>query len=107
MKSLSLPLSNFSRHDARPAAVLANFPQTDCGYQATTGRPVAAAAASRSDSLVHAAQMRSFRMLGKQMLGSGNRWQFVLETAVFSLVVGLVAWSLVSLLILLAQTARG
>jgi hypothetical protein len=46
-------------------------------------------------------------MLSKQTLSSGNRWQFALETTVFSLVAGLVAWPLVSLLIVLAQTPRG
>jgi hypothetical protein len=107
MKSSSVQFTTFSRHDERPTSVLANFPQTDYGYQAIKETPVAAASADRSESLVHAAQIRSFRMLSKQTLSSGNRWQFALETTVFSLVAGLVAWPLVSLLIVLAQTARG
>jgi len=105
MKSSSLQFSSqpFSRHDARPAAVLRNFPQTDYDYQATTEAPVSAPSA---EPLVHAAQMRSFRLLSKQAVSS-RRWESALEATVFSLVVGLVAWPLVSLLIVLAQTARG
>ncbi len=84
-----------------------NFPQTDYCYQATTEAPVAAPSANRSVSLVRAAQVRSFRQLSKQAESSRSRGQFVLETTVFSLVAGLAVWPLVSLLIVLAQTARG
>lgn len=109
MKSSSLQLISlpFSRYDSRAAVALGSFPQTDYDYRAPANVPATAATAKRSDSLVHAAQMRSFRQLSQQATSSGSRWQFALETAVFSLVAGLVAWSLVSLLIVLAQTARG
>jgi hypothetical protein len=109
MKSSSLQLSSqsFSRHDARPAPLLGNFPQTGHNYHATTEAPVAVSSADRSESSVHAAQMRSFRLLSKQALAPQSRWQFALETTIFSLIAGLVAWPLVSLLIVLAQTARG
>lgn len=109
MKSLSLQLSSqtFSRHDSRAVAAAGNFPQTDYDYQTTADVPVAAPSADRSESLAHAAQIRSFRLLSKRATSSGSRWESALEATVFSLIVGLVAWSLVSLLIVLAQTARG
>ena len=51
--------------------------------------------------------MRSFRELSKPVIGSGFSWQFAIEAAVFGLIGAIVAWPLVSLLIVLAQTARG
>jgi len=109
MKSSSLQLSSqpFSRHDSRAAAAAENFPQTDYDYQTTADVPVVAPSADRSESLVRAAQMRSFRQLSKRATNSGSRWESALEATVFSLIVGLVAWSLISLLVVLAQTARG
>jgi hypothetical protein len=103
MKSLSIDLSTqqLSRHDERALRAQRGFPQTDHHYQAT------ASSASRLASANYAAQMRSFRQLSNTETGAEARWQFALEATVLGLVVAIVAWSLISLLIVLAQTARG
>lgn len=51
--------------------------------------------------------MRGLREISKPVIDPGFSWQFAFEATVFGLVGVLVAWSLVSLLIVLAQTARG
>ncbi len=51
--------------------------------------------------------MQSFRELSKPVIAPGFSWQFAVETTVFGLIGAIVAWPLVSLLIVLAQTARG
>jgi len=51
--------------------------------------------------------MRSFRELNKPVVTLGFIWQLTIETTVLGLIGAVVAWSLVSLLIVLAQTARG
>ena len=51
--------------------------------------------------------MRSFREISQPIIGSRFNWQFAVEATVLGLVGAIAAWPLVSLLILLAQTARG
>jgi hypothetical protein len=45
--------------------------------------------------------------MSQDLLAREDRRNYVIEMIVFGLVVALVAWPLVSLLIVLAQTARG
>jgi len=103
MKSLSIDLSSqqLSRHDERALRAPRGFPQTDHRYQAK------ASSASRAAPTNYAAQMRSFRQLSNTATGAEARWQFASEATVFGLIVAIVAWPLISLLIVLAQTARG
>jgi hypothetical protein len=104
MKSLSIDLSTqqLSHHDGRALRAPRRFPQTDHHYQAT-----ASSLASRAVPASYAAQMRSFRQLSNTATGAEARWQFAVEATVFGLIVATVAWPLISLLIVLAQTARG
>lgn len=82
------------------------FPQTDYHYQAAPAATTIAAPASRSTT-THVAEMRSFRQLSRQATGSESRWQFALEGAVLALVVGIVAWPLLSLLTLISVNPFG
>ena len=52
-------------------------------------------------------EIRSFRELSKPVVTLGFSWLLAIETTVLGLIGAIVAWSLVSLLIVLAQTARG
>jgi hypothetical protein len=51
--------------------------------------------------------MRSFRDIGKPVLGSGFKWQFAVEAALLGLVGASIAWCLVSMLIAFVQIAGG
>ncbi len=108
MKSLSSLISSqkLSRHDKRAAGSGSTLPLTDYHYQATAEAPATGLADRRAPADLKA-ELRSFRQLSDSFAGTESRWQFAVETAVLVLVAAIVAWSLVSLLIVLAQTARG
>ena len=52
------------------------------------------------------AELRAFRQMSSSLLKEESRSGF-LEMLVFALVAGVAAWPLISLVIVLAQTARG
>ena len=56
---------------------------------------------------VDRAELRAFRQIGNEYLGEKAYRGYLAEMIVFALVVGLTAWPLISLLIVLAQTANG
>ena len=95
-----------SRHDKRAAGSGSTLPLTDYHYQATAEAPATGLADRRAPADLKA-ELRSFRQLSVTFAGTESRWQFVIETGVMVLIVAIVAWPLVSLLIVLAQTARG
>jgi hypothetical protein len=109
MKPLSTDLLNkhLSRHDKRAVFAQAALPTTDQHYQTTIEATASLTSSKHPTMTSHAAALRSFRQLGTSIDDKGSRWSYVLETAVFGLVSALVAWALISLLIVLAQTARG
>lgn len=110
MKSPLLHLSSqqLSRHDDKRAVLAPRRSlQTDYHYQATAEAPMTASAAGRTTLHDQMAQARSFRQLSQTATGPETRWQFAVEAALLSVVAAIVAWSLVSLIIVLAQTARG
>lgn len=80
---------------------------TDQHYQTTIEATASLTSSKHRTTTSRAAALRSFRQLGTSIDDKGSRWSYVLETVVFGLVSALVAWSLISLLIVLAQTARG
>jgi hypothetical protein len=89
-----------ARHDRR-AQISRTFPATDCFL-----RP-------QSDSMLgHAGHRpserarRAFRRMTLDMLAKHERID-TLELTVFAIVIAIIAWPLVSLLIVLAQTANG
>ena len=109
MKSLSLQHSTeqMSRHDGRATDAKGSFSQTDYHYQATPRASAAGLSATQHSREVYKRELRSFREIANPIIGSGSRWQFAIEAAVLGLVGAIAAWSLVSLLIVLSQTARG
>jgi hypothetical protein len=109
MKPLSthLPTEHLSRFDTRSVIAQPASPATDQHYQPTI-EATASTASSKNPTLAsQPSALRSFRQLGMSIDDNASRWSFVLETVIFGLVIGLVAWPLISLLIVLAQTARG
>ena len=109
MKSPLLHLSSqqLTRHDKRAVLTPRRSLQTDYHYQTTAEAPMTASAAGRPASQDKRAAARNFRKLSETVVGAETRWQFAVEAAVLSVVAAIVAWSLVSLIIVLAQTAPG
>jgi hypothetical protein len=107
-KTMKSPLSISSqpraRHDARVRHGSRSFPRTDYHFQVQAGDVVTARAerARATQTDLHA-----FRKMSSEYLSKETHRGYLAEMAVFALVVGLVAWPLVSLLIVLAQTANG
>jgi Flp pilus assembly protein TadB len=107
MKSLPLlnPSRGRARHDARRESTAPQLPQTNFHFQpateelATTGQP--------SPVVADAEELHAFRQIGTDGLGSKRRRGFFVEVAAFVIVTGLSVWALISLLILLMQTANG
>ncbi len=107
MKSLSL--SRFAgqprpRHDDRSRPHRRSFPKTDYRFQAQA-EDVTAVRAHRTTAAP--AELRAFRKISSDYLSEETHRGYLVEMALYALVTGLIAWPLVSLLIVLAQTARG
>lgn len=104
MKSSSLQdhLEQTSRHDGRATNGKRSFPQTDYHYQATPSASAAALTGRYPSPANREREIRTFREIGKPVLGSGINWQFAAEAAVLGLVGGTIVWSLVSMLIAFA-----
>jgi hypothetical protein len=105
MKSSSLLSTEqpLARHEDRARHNLQSFPRTDYHFHA----PAEDVAAVRDQhATVGSAELRAFRHISRDYMGEGKR-SYIIEMMVFALVTGLTAWSLISLLIILAQTARG
>lgn len=104
----SLPQFNHTqsraRHDARHRATAPTHPQTDYHFQTATEELVAT---GRKLPVANAEELRAFRRIGSDYLDEKNHRGYFVETAAFLVVTGLCVWALVSLAILLAQTARG
>ena len=109
MKSLSthLPTEHLSPHDKRAVFAQATSPTTDQHYQTTIEATASLTSSKHSIPSSRAAALRSFRKFGASIDDKGSRWSYVLETVVLGVVSALVVWPLISLLIVLAQTARG
>jgi hypothetical protein len=102
--SLSLKRQFRSRHDVRGSRSARTFPRTDYHFQPAAD-DVAAARATQAPA--SRADLRAFRQMSANLLAEGKRGSDLIEFGTFALVVGLIAWPLISLLIVLAQTARG
>jgi hypothetical protein len=89
-----------ARHDHRARRQRA-FPATDYFYQPETGAtPVRAAQCAAGPAL------RAYRRMTAEMMATQNR-RDPLEMIGFAIVIALIAWPLIDLLIVLAQTANG
>ena len=89
-----------ARHDHR-ARRRRTFPATDYFFQPETGATPVRAPQRAADPA-----RRAFRRMTTEMLATQNG-RDPLELAVFAIVIAIIAWPLVSLLIVLAQTANG
>jgi hypothetical protein len=109
MKPLSthLPTEHLSRYDGRSVLVRPASPAIDQHYQTTIEATASTTSSKEPTAASQASELRSFRQLGMAIDDETSRWSFALETLVFGLVIPVVAWPLISLLIVLAQTARG
>ncbi|HEX3816674.1 MAG TPA: hypothetical protein VHW03_00110 [Chthoniobacterales bacterium] len=107
MKPLSLSQiqRTSARHDARAPRQARVFPRTDFHFQVQAEEVVAPARTTRPAATRD--ELRDFRHMTSDYLAKGTLRNRLLELTVGAVVVGLVAWSLASLLILLAQTAGG
>ncbi len=56
---------------------------------------------------VGSAELRAFRKISSDFMDGETHGGSIIEMVVFALVTGVVAWPLISLLIVLAQTANG
>lgn len=77
------------------------FPATDYFFQPETDATLGRAPQRAADPA-----RRAFRRMTTEMLATQNR-RDPLELTVFAIVIAIIAWPLVSLLIVLAQTANG
>jgi hypothetical protein len=89
-----------ARHDRRARSLRA-FPATDYFFQPETSDTLASAPQRQADPA-----RRAFRRMTTEMLATQNR-RDPLEMILLAIVIAIIAWPLVSLLIVLAQTANG
>jgi hypothetical protein len=102
-----LAAAHLSRFDTRSAIAQQASPATDQHYQNTIEATASTASSEHPTLASQASTLRSFRQLSMSIDDNASRWSFALETLVFGLVIALVGWPLISLLVVLAQTARG
>jgi hypothetical protein len=104
MKSLSL-LTNgksLARHDARGPA--RGFWRPDCHFQSHAD---GVAVVPETRSLPARADLRAFRRMSNDYFKHESGREYLIELLVYALVAGLAAWPLISMLMVLAETARG
>lgn len=89
-----------ARHDRRAPSNRV-FPTTDCFLRPQPGVALGHARCRPSKRARHAFRRMTFEMLAK------SERRDPLEMIVFAIVIAIIAWPLVSLLIVLAQTANG
>lgn len=101
--------SQFSLRGRRGAVTARrSFPLTDYYYQSTAKAPAAASTLNPTAiTTVHVAEIRSFRRLSSTAAGPVSRRQFAADAIVLGLVVAVVIWPLLSLLIVMSETAYG
>ncbi|HEY3663274.1 MAG TPA: hypothetical protein VGL24_09005 [Chthoniobacterales bacterium] len=59
------------------------------------------------DPTISSAELRAFRQMSNRLSKVESRSSFLTEMLAFALVAGVIAWLLISLVIVLAQTGRG
>ena len=104
MKTLSLlnPKQSFARHGRSVPRSPRSFPQTDFQFRAATTGAVSIRIERPPAS---SAELRAFREMSSNSLGEEKR-SYLIEMLVFAVVIGLIAWPLISLLVVMSQTAR-
>ena len=102
MKPITTPKINhrLARHDL-PGRTNRTFPATDHFFRSQPDSTLGRAQNHSNDGA-----RRAFRRMTLDMLAKHERID-PLELAVFAIVIAIIAWPLVSLLIVLAQTANG
>ena len=106
MKAISTSANNrtLANHEGRELRLCRAMPRTDYSFQEPADNVAIAAPPAKPRPRP---ELRAFRQMSQDLLAREDRRNYVIEMIVFGLVVALVAWPLVSLLIVLAQTARG
>jgi hypothetical protein len=92
------------RHDARTGRDLRRFPPTDYSLHATAGTITSF---EHERATAPRPSLRDFRKISADFLAAETPRDYIAETAVLALVAGIAAWPIISMLIVLAQTARG
>ena len=87
-----------ARHDGRKSF------RTDCHFQAAAN---AVASSRHHTGRVGRSQLRDFRSISSDFMAAETHREFAAEAALFALVTAIVSWPIISMLIALAQTARG
>ncbi|HEY1770978.1 MAG TPA: hypothetical protein VGG02_12065 [Chthoniobacterales bacterium] len=103
MKTTSLTIDRqpLARHDARASGRSPGAWETDYHFQTQLEKvSTAAPAPTRAD-------LRAFRKMSDGLVAEEARGSRLAEFGAYALIAGLMAWSLIALAILLAQTARG
>jgi len=93
-----------SRHDYGVVHSPRAFPKTDYCFQATA-EAVDSSRASRQR--LESADLHAFRRISSEFMAAETHREYVAEAALFALVTAVAAWPVISMLIVLAQTARG
>ena len=106
MKILSRTANHrtLARHDAREQNFRGANPRTDYDFRPATND---VAVANRPAAGKSASDLRAFRRMSQELLNEEDRRNYVLEILVLGLVIAIAAWPLISLLVVLAQTASG
>ncbi|MEO7166685.1 MAG: hypothetical protein ABI787_08670 [Spartobacteria bacterium] len=93
-----------ARHNDHAGQNLQSFPSPDYQFHTPT---MDAASVSEQSPAVGSAELRAFRQLSNSYAGEESHRGYLIEMLVFALVVGVIIWPLVSLVIVMAQTAGG
>ncbi len=106
MKTPSIlnPKQSHARHDARAQDRSQSFPRTDFLFR-SPATATGAVATRIERAAASSAELRAFRQMSSDRLAEG-KVSYLVEMLVFALVIGLIAWPLISLLIVMSQTAR-
>jgi hypothetical protein len=107
MKILSQPSNEHTsaRSDARAKShgYGRQFPRTDYCYRSISEDAFGARSPIRPDKT----DLRAFRNMSEDLMAEDARRNILPEILTFGLVIGVAAWSLISLLVVLSQTGYG
>lgn len=93
-----------ARYESREFYRPFRMPRTDYAFREPTDNSTVAAP---PEDTRRSRELRSFRQMSQDPLAKEDRRNYVIEMVVLGLIIALVAWPLISLLIVLAQTAGG
>lgn len=95
---------SLARHESRELDAGLRMPRTDYAFRETADNSTVATSSVKRRLRP---ELRAFRQMSQDLLAREERRNYIIEMIVFGLVIALIAWPLISLVIVLAQTARG